>query len=116
QVHNTIQTQPPAGVHQTRRRRKKAPPAGGAGGRSGDSARAYFLSGAFSLASWAAAWWPAIESADMNGAAAAGAFTSPMRTLRNPTSWPYMAVVESESCSITAPSRVRPANAPLERE
>src|SRR5690348_14700826 len=31
QVHNTIQTQPPAGVHQTGRRRKKAPPAGGAG-------------------------------------------------------------------------------------
>lgn len=69
----------------------KKPHRGGAWGQSGDakSTLAYFFSSCIcSLASCVAALCPAILTADMNGAAAAGGVTSPVNTLRNAMSLP----------------------------
>ena len=68
--------------------RKKKSPARRRGSKALPGLALFLVVCLSSLASWAAALWPAIESADMKGAAAAGAFTSPMRTLRNAISWP----------------------------
>src|ERR1700687_489983 len=73
----------------------------------------YFLS---SLASATFAFSPASDTALRNASALRGVATLPERMLRNNMCLPYMARVESLSCSTTAPSKVRPANAPFERE
>src|SRR5690242_10772054 len=70
----------------------------------------------FSVLAAALAWACAPRTAERNARAAEGTATLPISAARVVTLRPYMARVESSSWITSAPSSVRPANAPLARE